>query len=182
MTRLSSAVVAAFALGLITGAVGGLGIGGQFGPLDSGPAISAPDPESPPYSMSSSGANCLDVRPHAGWVHEVAVGDSFAVTLNTTVVHDRGQRVSANVSRVAPGAYRIDLQTVPEETRTSDEDQGKSPPEGCQMATDVRLGTSLPTDYQRFEVTVDGRTLLTVENEDTTADLYQLPNPVNASQ
>jgi len=177
MTRLSSAVVAAFALGLVAGAVGGLGFGSQLAPTDAGP-----DPESPPYSLSSSGPDCLDVRPHAGWVHEVAVGDAFAVTLNATVVHDRDQRVSANVSRVTPGSYRIDLRTVPETPRTSDAGKQKSPPEGCQVATDLQLGASLPTDYQEFEVTVNGRTLLTVENEDTTADLYQLPNPVNVSQ
>jgi hypothetical protein len=177
MTRPSSAVVAAFVLGLVAGAVGGLGFGGQFASTDAGP-----DPGSPSYSLSSSGPDCLDVRPHAGWVHEVAVGDSFAVTLNATVVHDRGQRVSASVNRVTPGAYRIDLRTVPETTRTSDAGEQKSAPEGCRVATDLRLGASLPTDYREFEVAVNGRTLLTVENEDTAADLYQLPNPVNASR
>ncbi|WP_135825815.1 hypothetical protein [Halorussus ruber] len=177
MTRLSSAVVPAFALGLVAGAVGGLGFGGQLAPTDAGP-----DSGSPPYSLSSSGPNCPDVRSHAGWVHEVAVGDSFAVTLNATVVNDRDQRVSANVSRVTPESYRIDFRTVPETTRTSDAGEQKPPPGDCRVATDLQFSTSLPTDYREFEVTVNGRTLLTVENEDTTADLYQLPNPVNASQ
>jgi hypothetical protein len=43
------------------------------------------------------------------------------------------------------------------------------------------VSAGLPTDYRSFEVTIDGRTLLTVENEDTTADRYQLPNPINAT-
>ncbi|WP_276301379.1 hypothetical protein [Halorussus lipolyticus] len=180
MERLTSTVVAAFLLGLVVGAVGGFAFGGQLGLLDPGPTNSGPNPESPPYSLSKSGG-CLDVRPHAGWVHEVAVGDSFAVTLNATVVHDRGATVSTNVSRVAPGAYRIDLRTVSSETVESDANRTKSPPEDCRVATDLRLGASLPTDYREVEVALDGRTLLTVENEDTAPDLYQLPNPVNAT-
>ena len=176
MKRLAVAVIGAFVLGFVVGAVGGIGLGGELGSTDSGP-----NPDAPPYSVSKSGGNCLDVRPHSGWVHEVAVGDSFAVTLNATVVHARGQTVSANVSRLTTGVYRIDLRTVSEETRTSDNGRTKSPPADCRVATDLRLATSLPTDYRQFEVTLDGQTVLTVENEDTAPDLYQLPNPMNAT-
>jgi hypothetical protein len=174
MENLDRAVAVAFAVGLVVGAVGGVGYAGGPAPTDAGP-----DPESPGYSVSKS-TGCLDVRPHAGWVHEVAVGDSFAVTLNATVVHERGQTVGANVSRVAPGSYRIDLRTVPETEETT-ESRAKTPPEDCPVATDLRLGTSLPTDYREFTVSVDGRTLLTVENEGTVGELFQLPNPVNAT-
>lgn len=177
MEKLVPAVAVAFALGLVVGGVGGIGYGGAFTPTDAGP-----DPESPPYSLSTSGGTCLEPRPHAGWVHEVAVGDSFAVTLNATVVHDRGRTVAANVSRVMPGAYRIDLRTVTDDRGLANESREKSPPADCRVATDLRLGASLPTDYRQFEVTVNGRTILAVENEDTTADLYQLPNPINATE
>lgn len=174
MAELSRAVAVAFALGLIVGAVGGVSFTGESSPSDPGP-----DPESPPYSLSTS-SGCLNVRPHAGWVHEVAAGDSFAVTLNATVVHERSRTVVANVSRLAPGSYRIDLRTVADD-RDSPNGIQKSPPDDCQVATDLTLGASLPTDYQEFEVTVDGRTILTVENEATTGELYQLPNPINAT-
>ena len=175
MEKLVPAIAAvAFVLGL---ALGGFGFCGALAPDERGP-----DPESPAYSVSSSGVNCLDVRPHSGWVHEVASGRSFAVTLNATVVHERGRTVSTNVSRVSPGSYRIALRTVPGEAdASSGEHRKKSPPAGCRVATGLRLGVGLPTDYREFEVTVNGRTLLTVENEDTVADLYQLPNPVNAT-
>ncbi|WP_135854662.1 hypothetical protein [Halorussus salinus] len=179
MEKFTTAVAAAFVVGTAVGAVAWAGFGAPLGQADAG-STPGPDPESPPVSVSKSGGSCLDTRAHAGWVHEVAVGHSFAVTLNATVVHERGRTVDATVTRVTPGAYRIDLRTVPEETR-SDEPEDKSPPEDCRAATDLRVSASLPTDYRSFEVTIDGRTLRTVENEDTTADLYQLPNPINAT-
>ncbi len=180
MRKFTTAVAAAFALGILVGAVGWAGFGAPLGQVDAG-SNSGPDPESPPVSVSTSGSGCLETRAHAGWVHEVAVGHSFAVTLNATVVHERGQTVDATVTQVTPGAYRIDLRTVAEETRTSGESESKSSPDGCRAGTDLRVGASLPTDYRSFEATIDGRTLLTVDNEDTTADLYQLPNPINAT-
>ncbi|WP_137287603.1 hypothetical protein [Halorussus salinisoli] len=176
MRNFITAIVAAFAFGLVVGAIGWAGFGSPVGQADPGP-----DPESPPFSVSESGGTCLETRAHAGWAHEVAVGHSFAVTLNATVVQDRGQTVSANVSRTAPETYRIDLETAPDETETSDEGKRKSAPEDCRVATDVRLATSLPTEYQEFEVAVNGRTLRTIENRDTTGNLYQLPNPINAT-
>ncbi|UPW00088.1 hypothetical protein M0R88_16430 [Halorussus gelatinilyticus] len=178
MENFTTAVAVAFVVGTVVGAVGWVGFGAPLGQADSDPG---PDPESPPVSVGKSGGGCLDTRANAGWVHEVAVGHSFAVTLNATVVHERGQTVDATVTQVTPGAYRIDLRTVAEEPRTSDERKSESPPEGCRVATDLRLSASLPTDYRSFEVTIDGRTLLTAENEDTTADLYRLPNPINAT-
>ncbi|WP_276282039.1 hypothetical protein [Halorussus caseinilyticus] len=176
MKKLPTAVLAAFAVGLVVGATAWAGFGGAVAPTDSGP-----DPESPPYSLSTAGGNCLDVRAHAGWVHEVAVGDSFAVTLNATVVHERGQTVEAEVNRGVAGRYRIDLRTVADGRESANGTAKKSPLEGCRVATDLRLAASLPTDYSDFEIAVNGRTLLTVENEDTAADLYQFPNPVNAT-
>ncbi|MFC4450334.1 hypothetical protein [Halorussus aquaticus] len=176
MEKFTTAVAGAFVLGLVAGAIGWAGFGAPVGTADSGP-----DAESPGYSLSTSGPDCLDVRPHGGWVHEVAVGESFAVTLNATVVHDPGRTVSANVSRTTPGTYRIALETVADGREVSKAAANDSRREGCRVATHVRLGTGLPTDYRQFDVTVNGHLLLTVENEDTTGDLYQLPNPVNAT-
>ena len=180
MQDFATAVAAAFVVGIAVGAVGWAGFGAPLGQADAGSNL-GPDPESPPVSVGTSGSGCLDTRANAGWVHEVAVGHSFAVTLNATVVHERGRTVDATVTQVTPGAYRIDRRTVAEETRTSDADRTKSPPDGCRVGTDLQVSAGLPTDYRSFEVTIDGRTLLTVENEDTAADRYQLPNPINAT-
>jgi hypothetical protein len=44
------------------------------------------------------------------------------------------------------------------------------------------MGVSLPTDYESFVVTIDGESIRRVENgATTTAELYPLPNPVNAT-
>lgn len=152
MKKLVPALVVAFTLGLV---VGRFGYGGALPSTESGP-----DPESPPYSLSTSGGDCLEPRSHARWVHEVAVGDSFAVSLNATVVHGRNRTVTTNVSRVAPGTYRIDLRTVLAGTEaTSDEMREVSSSEDCVLATDLRLGASPPTDYRQLEVAVNGRGL-----------------------
>ena len=164
-------VVAALVVGFAVGAIGS--------DVVSGPADSGPDPASPPLSLSWASVSCGERTPHAGWVHEVAVGKSFAVTLNGTVVHEPGRTVTANVSRITSRTYRIDLRTVPADRST--ETKGRGTTTGDCTATKVDLGTSLPTDFERFHVTVNGRTILSVENEDTVGELYRLPNPINAT-
>jgi hypothetical protein len=43
------------------------------------------------------------------------------------------------------------------------------------------MAVSLPTSYERLVVTMDGRELVSATREDTTADLYPLPNPIDAT-
>lgn len=166
-------LVLAFLLGAVVGPAIGPLVPGDAG-ADRGPA-----PESPPYSLSYGGSQCLAdaVRPNGGWVHEMAAGYSYAITVNATIPHGRGETVAANVSRTAPGAYEIALGADDGGANAS-----KTPSAGCRVGTTVDLAASLPTEYDRVDVTVDGRTVLTVENEDTVADLYRLPNPVGAER
>ena len=176
MKRLVPAVALAFVLGVLVGGVGGIG---GFGALDSDLLDTDSTDQSAsdaiPLVWGTGGPNCFDApTPNAGWVHEVAAGESYAVTLNATVVHERGERVKPNVTEWADGQYRLDLRTVPDDGRAKT-------PENCRAASSLTIGISLPTDYERFEIAVNGRTLRTIEREDTMADLYQLPNPINAT-
>ncbi|MFC4549112.1 MULTISPECIES: hypothetical protein [Halorussus] len=179
MKEVPPALVVAFLLGAAVG--GALGPGSAAlsrSPTDSNPG---PNPDSPPLSLWSAGPDCAsgNTTPNAGWVHDVAVGESFAVTLNATVVHDRNRTVEPDVSRTGPRAYRIDFRTVPVENRSAKE---KRLLDRCRLAeTEIGLATSLPTNYSRFEVAVNGRTIRTVEYDGTTADLHRLPNPINAT-
>ena len=169
-SRLLSIAMAVLA-GVLAGAVLLTAVPGLAG----GPVDTAPDPENPPTSTYSGGPSCYDgeVNPNAGWVHEVAAGSSYAVTLNATVVHDPGTEVRASVERRGENAYELALRTVavtPE--RALD----------CELVrTTFGMGVSLPTGYERLVVTANGRELLGVAREDTTADLYRLPNPINAT-
>ena len=177
MKNVSSALVVAFILGA---AVGGALTSGVLAP-ERPPTDSAPDLDSPGLTWSSGGPECAsgNVTPNAGWVHDVAVGESFAVTLNATVVHDRNRKVEPSISRIGSRAYRIDLRTVPVGNQSTKERKLLA---RCRFAeTDIGLATSLPTDYSRFEVAVNGRTIRTVEYDGTTADLHRLPNPINAT-
>ena len=164
-------IAMAFLAGVLAGAVLLTAVSGLAG----GPVERGPDPDNPPMYTASAGPSCFDggVNPNAGWVHEVAAGTSYSVTLNATVVHDAGTEVRASVERRAGEGYELALRTVavtPERTLDCE-----------RVRTRFEMGTSLPTSYERLVVTLDGRELVNAERTDTTADLYPLPNPVNAT-
>lgn len=164
-------IAMAFIAGVLAGAVLLTAVPGFTG----GPVDMGPDPDDPPTSVSMGGPSCYDgeVNPNSGWVHEVAVGTSYAVTLNATVVHDAGTEVETTVHRRGESEYEIALRTV---ERTPERAQG------CErVRTTLGMGVSLPTSYERLVVTVDGRELVNARRTDTTADLYPLPNPVDAT-
>ncbi|UPV74044.1 hypothetical protein M0R89_16080 [Halorussus limi] len=170
------AVATAFVLGTVVGSAGGLG-------LRVGGDTDTSDFESPGFSLSKATGSCDGIDSDSGWVHDVAVGESFAVTLEATVVHDRNRTVTANVTHVAPGNYVVDLRTVPSDRadarrKKANASAGSVP--DC-ASTRLSLGTSLPTDYEQFTVAMNGRTIRTVEYDGTVADLHRLPNPINAT-
>jgi len=161
----------AFLAGVLAGAVLMIAVPGLAG----GPAEMGPDPENPPFTTSSGGPDCFDgeVNPNAGWVHEVAAGDSYAVTLNATIVHDTGTEIRADVVPRSDNRYELSLRTV-------SETPARSVP--CErVRTKFALATSLPTSYRELSVTMNGRELVRATREDTTGDLYPLPNPVNVT-
>jgi hypothetical protein len=161
----------AFLAGVLAGAVLVTAVPGLVG----APVETGPDPENPPFTTSSGGPSCFDdeVAPNAGWVHEVAVGDSYAVTLNATVVHDAGTEVQATVIPRSNNEYELALRTVsvtPERSFDCD-----------RVRTTFAMAASLPTSYQQLVVTMNGRELVRATRDDTTGDLYPLPNPLNAT-
>ncbi|WP_311170356.1 hypothetical protein [Halobellus ordinarius] len=161
----------AFLAGVLAGAVLVAAVPGLLG----GPVESGPDPQNPPYTTASGGPSCFDgdVTPNAGWVHEVAVGDSYAVTLNATVVHEPGTEIRADVIPRSGNGYELALRT---ESVTPDRSF-----ECERVHTEFSIAASLPTSYQRLIVTMNGRELVGATREDTTGDLYPLPNPLNAT-
>jgi hypothetical protein len=142
-----------------------------------GPAETGPDPDNVPQTASFAGPSCVEdtveVNPNGGWVHEVAAGTSYAVTLNATVVHDAGTELNVRVARVGEtDTYALTVDAV----------DGESPPDECEtVRTRLEVGASLPTSYERLEIRAGGETLVDAERDDTTADLYPLPNPINVT-
>jgi len=162
----------AFLAGLLAGAVLVTAMPGLVG----GPSQAGPDPGNPPFTTASGGPSCFDgeVTPGAGWVHEVAVGDSYAVTLNASVVHDAGTEVAADVVPGPGGSYELALRTVPVTPERTLQ---------CERVhTTFEMAASLPTSYRELVVTMNGRELVRATREDTTGDLYRLPNPLNATE
>jgi len=162
----------AFLAGLLAGAVLITAVPGLAG----GPTQTGPDPSNPPFTTASGGPSCFDgtVAPGAGWVHEVAVGESYAVTLNASVVHDAGTEVEADVVPRADDSYELALRTRPVTPER---------PIRCERVhTTFEMAVSLPTSYRELVVTMNGRELVRATREDTTGDLYRLPNPLNATE
>lgn len=153
-------------IGLIIGLVGGVMIADTN---DTGL-----DNSTLPTATSSGGPACYDgPKEHVGWLHVIASGDRWTTTLNATVIHPRGTEVRANVSQRSTGNYEIALETV---NSTSEKPLVN---ESCQAATTINVATSLPEPD--FVVTMNGRTVREVDQEETTANLYPLPNPINAT-
>lgn len=171
----STARLLSIGLAFLAGVLAGAVLLGSVPGLQGGPAESGPDPENPPYTTASGGPSCFegDVNPGAGWVHEVAVGSSYAVTLNASVVHEAGTEVEAEVLPRPGDTYELALGT----SATTAER-----PQSCdRVRTSLEMAVSLPTSYRQLVVTMNGRDLLRATRDDTTGDLYRLPNPVNAT-
>ena len=161
----TSSLLYVLAAGLLIGFVAGIVVSG---------ANSAPlDDSTLPTSVSSGGPSCYDgPRENVGWLHVIASGERWTTTLNATVVHPRGTDVTVNVSQRQPGDYEIALETVQSNSL-------KFENESCRAATTVNVATDLPDPD--FVVTMNGRPVREVDQEETTANLYPLPNPINAT-
>lgn len=159
------------ALALLAGVLVGAAV---VGPLDDGPASTAPDPDNPPSSYSISGPSCYDgPQNNTGWTHVMANGETWAVTLNATVVHPPGTVVDVNVTRRPTDTYDVAI-TTGEPSRNR-----PLPDEDCQLASTVNVGASLAEP--KFDVTLDGVLVRAVDQDETTANLYPLPRPLNAT-
>ncbi|SEO73748.1 hypothetical protein SAMN04487948_104464 [Halogranum amylolyticum] len=165
--RQPSRLVLGVVLGLFVGvAVGGVGasvVGPLFGSPDS-TTPEGPDPADPPRSLAT-GTGCLPANDtDTGWAHEVASGMSRTFTANLSVTHAPNETVNVSFEVSQPGSYVLAVDVV---------DGGKEGSPDCPTGSTVEFAASLPTEYERVEIVVDGQTVETVENDgDTTADLW----------
>ena len=91
-----------------------------------------------------------------------------------TIIHSPGTELAVNVSQRPTGAYEIAVQTE-EATRTKAVAE-----KDCQPATTLTIAASL--DRPNYVLTVDNRTIQSVNQEETIPNLYSLPNPINITQ
>lgn len=169
MVRALHPVYQALGISLLVGLLLGLLVAPAVGIGGGGSSSVGPDPEDPSYTFSVGGGCYEGPREHSGWVHTVAFGRGYPTTLNATVVHAPDETVRANVTRAPDGSYELALRTVPDDDARCD-GLGES---------EVGLGTTLARP--EFVVTLDGRTVLAVNQAETTANLYPLPQPLNAT-
>jgi hypothetical protein len=120
------------------------------------------------------GTGCYDgPRENVGWMHVVASGEYWSTTLNATVVHPPEKDVRVNLSQRPTGGYEIALRTVDRQ------DTKRGINETCLLASTLDVATGLPEP--NVVVTMNDREIRAVSQDETTANLYPLPNPINAT-
>jgi hypothetical protein len=93
-------LVVVFLFGFVLGALVGPGLGSlRDASLSSENGES--DPDASPTSIPSGGSGRYDeagLNENSGWVHVMANGETYAVTLDASVVHPPGTALATNVS------------------------------------------------------------------------------------
>lgn len=116
-----------------------------------------------PTSSYAAATGCLapDERAPASWVVRVPSGDRTTFVFNRTFTHDPASvRVNASVETESEGDYVYRLTTEPDPDAAE-----KEVPEDCTPRTTLDAVVSVPSDYRTFTVVVDGRELVTIEND-----------------
>jgi hypothetical protein len=159
--------IGGFAAGIVLGLVLGAALMGTVSVAPGSDGTTS----TPRYSYGTSGG-CFDgANPNSGWVHVVANGETWATTVNATVVHDPGTVVDVTVRERPSGRTEIALQTSTETTDAAREE--------CLSATTLTIGAAVATP--ELVVTMNGDTVRTISQDETTPNLYPLPNPINAT-
>ena len=160
---------------LLAGVIIGIVIGGPVGAaLAPGPLTSS-SPDSQPSGTYSASSGCYDGgQRNNGWLYVAANGKTWVVSLNATILHPRSTEIELNVSQRPTDTYEIALttnETATEQSRSND---------GCRMATTVNIATGLAKPV--FDISINGRIVRSIDQDETTSNLYFLPNPLNATE
>ena len=160
---------------LLAGIIVGLIVGGSAGAVLAPGPLTSPSPDSQPSGSYSASSGCYDGgQENNGWVYVAANGKTWAVSLNATVLHPRGTEIDLNVSQRPTDTYEIALttnETATEQSRSNDD---------CRMATTVNIATGLSEPV--FDISINGRIVRSIDQDETAANLYILPNPLNATE
>ena len=160
-------------LGLLIGALIGIGFTSGSIPLTSSGDESDRDPG---LTYSRAGPSCFDgPNDNDGWLFVIANGRSWLVNANLTIVHPPGTEVAVDLTEHPTGVWEIGFKMVP----TTEQQQKPYSEADCQPATTVDLSTGLPEP--NFEISLNGRTIRRVNQDETVGNLYPLPRVVNAT-
>ena len=158
-------------VGLLIGSL--IGVGVANGSIPGSPAADQPDRE-PGLTYSRAGPSCFDgPGPNDGWIFVIANGRTWLVSANLTILHPPETEVTVDLTEHPSGVWDIEFQTVPTTAQ-------KPPSEtDCPQSTTFDLSTGLPEP--NLEISVNGRTVRRVTQDETVGNLYPLPSVVNAT-
>lgn len=144
-------------------------------------ATGAQETDTRPLTLSKSGPSDLaeSSEVYSGWVHVVAHGETYDLTFDVRLCHERGEEVAVNLHGLSGGDYDLDFDTTGStETRKTPTDSNAV--SHCGFGTRITGSGTLPQDFQSLRVTANGRTLQTLENEGTMPVMRPLPDPIDA--
>jgi hypothetical protein len=143
----------------------------------------SPDGETNGLIVSTNGPSCVDTITDSdgGWVHVVADGNQYDVTFNLTVSHDSRERVSTDLASDGSGVYELQFVTDSNRTTAREETQSRETTQSCSTGTKLVGAVSLPTEFERLDVTVNDNRVATFERVGTFPTLRELPNPVSTT-
>ena len=113
----------------------------------------------------------------SGWVHVSKHGDSYHMTFDVRISHERHEEVPVELVGVPQIGYTLRFTTASaSETNpgaiTSDPDH--------EFGTQITGSGTLPIEFEKLHITIDGRTLQTIEEKRKLAIMRQLPDPIEA--
>lgn len=115
---------------------------------------------------------------YSGWVHVVAHGETYDLTFDVRLCHERGREVTVDLYGLPGADYDLEFATGASETRaTTPESAAVS---NCEFGTRINGSSTLSLEFERLRVTANRRVLQTIEREGTTAVMRPLPDPIDA--
>lgn len=131
-------------------------------------------------AISSSGPKCLhredDIQ--SGWVHTVADGETYDMTFDVRISHGQGEEVEADLTTVSNSTEYVLGFAIEKQPEESSEQKQPISESDCDPGTRLKGGGNIPDDFEMLRVSVNDRTLTTIEREGTFGTLHPLPDPI----
>lgn len=133
--------------------------------------------------VRSDGPACLEkaMKKGGGWVEIYTFEGQPAVQINTTVVHERNETVSAGLRLVDEGVYELSVNTSP----TSEEETDNPLPvesATCTVGTHLHASGQLMSNPKEVNIIINGEKIQTVESSAELPKRVDIPHPYNTTK
>lgn len=131
-------------------------------------------------AISNSGSGCLSQWDDelSGWVHTVAHGESYDITFDLRISHNRGDEINADLTKAEKSDGYLLQFTIDNSTGTPDKRTQSINDSDCNLGTRIKGGGSIPLDFNILYINVNGDNIKTIDRKGSFAAIHTLPDPV----